>query len=84
MDIQKALIVTLITLTVVILFNIGIYTYAKKRGPHTNTFGRIVQRARHPWKEEKEKLKELSEQVAKFKDLSEGSNHNAGNQSIQD
>jgi len=84
MDIQKAIIVIVITLVVVILFNVGIYAYVKKRGPHVNTFGRIYQRARHPWKEDEEKLKELSEKVAKLKDRSERNHNNAGNRPIQD
>ena len=68
MDFQKALLVILITLVVVIIFNIGIYSYAKKRGSQVNLFTRIYNRAKHPWKEDNEKMKELSEYVTKFKD----------------
>ena len=67
MDIQKALLVIFITLVVVIIFNIGIYSYAKKRGPQINLFTRIYNRAKHPWKEDNEKMKELSEYVTKLK-----------------
>ena len=68
MDIQKALLVIFITLVVVIIFNIGIYSYAKKRGPQINLFTRIYNRAKHPWKEDNEKMKELSDFVTKYKE----------------
>lgn len=67
MDIQKAALIIAIILIVVIIFNLGIYSLAKKRGAEINLFTRVYRRAREPWKDENQKLKELSEQVAQFK-----------------
>lgn len=68
MDIQKALLIIFITLIVVIIFNVGIYSYAKKRGSQINLFTRVYNRAKYPWKEENEKMKELSDYVHEFKE----------------
>lgn len=67
MDMEKAALVILVTLLLVALFNLGIFTMAKKRGGEINLFSRVYRRARDPWKEDREKLKSLSDQVAQLK-----------------
>ena len=68
MDTEKATLVIGITLLIVILFNLAIYTAAKRRGENSITqfkmFSRAFQRARNPWEEDKAKLDELSRTVA--------------------
>ena len=67
MDTQKAFLVILVVLIVVILLNLGIYSYAKKLGSQFKLFSRVYHRAQDPWKEDKAKLEELSESVAMYK-----------------
>lgn len=68
MDIQKTILIIFITLIVVIIFNLGIYSYAKKRGSQINLFTRVYHRAKSPWKEENEKMKELSDYIQEYKE----------------
>lgn len=69
MDIQlNATLVIGVTLLVVVLFNIAIYTVSKRRGEDSinqfKLFSRAFQRARNPWKEDQAKLDELSRKVS--------------------
>ena len=64
---QKKANLFLIILIIVILFNIGIYSYSKRRSNQFKLFTRVYRRAQNPWKEEKLKLNELSEKVASYK-----------------
>jgi hypothetical protein len=67
MEIHKAFLVILVVLLIVILFNLGIYSYSKRRSNQYKFFTRVYRRARDPWKEDKVKLDELSEKVASYK-----------------
>jgi hypothetical protein len=67
MDVEKAALVILVTLLLVVLFNLGIFSMAKKRGGEISIFSRVYRRARDPWKEDREKLESLSDQVAQLK-----------------
>lgn len=69
---EKATLVIVITLVVVILFNLGIYSMVKRRREDTNfqikLFSKAYHRARKPWEEEDAKLEELSKIVSTLKD----------------
>lgn len=78
MELQKTLLVILITLIVVILFNFGIYSYAKKRGSQINLFTNVYRRAKNPFRDENEKLQELSRNVAKYKNYHSQEEEEAG------
>jgi hypothetical protein len=67
MDLQKALLVIGITLAIVIVFNLAIYAAVKRRGGQVGEielFGRVLKKARDPWRDEKANLEVLSKQVA--------------------
>jgi len=68
MDTEKATLIIGITLLVVILFNLAIYTAAKRRGENSinqfKMFSSAIRRARNPWEEDQAKLDELSRTVA--------------------
>ena len=80
MDTQKAALVISITLVIVVLLNLGLYTLVKRR---KNTVGevvlfrRVMKKARNPWEDEQSKLESLAKQVAELKSKSpqEPSNH---------
>jgi hypothetical protein len=68
---QKAtlvVVIILIIVVIVVILNLGIFSMAKNRGRYLRQFSRVYRRAREPWKEDSNKLQELSEQVAKYKD----------------
>ena len=69
MDLGKAALVIVITLILVIIFNVAIYR--SLRGERTvnqiKMLRRVTHRARKPWQDENEKLEELSRRVAKLK-----------------
>jgi hypothetical protein len=71
MDLSKAAIVVGITLLIVILFNLAIFsTFGKKRGDKNETIdmlSRAFKTARDPWKGEDNDLQELSERVDALK-----------------
>lgn len=67
MDLQKALLVIGITLVIVIIFNLAIYVAVKRRDGQVGEielFGRVLKKARDPWRDEKENLEALSKRVA--------------------
>jgi hypothetical protein len=67
MDTEKAFLVIGLTLVLVIVFNLVIYIAVKRRGENPTgqieMLSRVFKRARDPWEEEKERLKELSDIV---------------------
>lgn len=70
MDLDRALIVICITIFVVIALNVGIYL-SMRRGDEVTTISMLrnaARRARDPWKDEDEALKELSHLVSGFKE----------------
>lgn len=70
MDLDRALLVVCITVFAVIAFNVGIYL-SMRRGDDVNTitmFRKAARRARDPWKDEDDALKELSNLVSGLKD----------------
>jgi ribosomal protein S9 len=66
MDYEKALIVVCLTLLIVIGVNAAIYVMVKGSGTVTQVdlMRRAFGRARRPWSDEDEALKELSQRVA--------------------
>lgn len=76
MDMDRALIVVCITVLVVIALNVGIYL-SMRRGDEVTTISMLrnaARRARDPWQDEDEALKELSHLVSGFKERSPGRN----------
>ena len=70
MDLDRALLVVCITVFVVIAFNVGIYL-SMRRGDEVTTISMLreaARRARDPWKDEDDALKELSNLVSGLKD----------------
>lgn len=70
MDLDRAFLVICITVFAVVAINIGIYL-SVRRGDDVNTinmFRKAASRARDPWKDEDDALKELSNLVARLKD----------------
>lgn len=66
MDLDRAFLVIILTVGAVILFNVIIYLSAR-RGNEVNTINlmrKAARRARNPWQDEDDALKELSEIVA--------------------
>lgn len=66
MDLDRAFLVIFLTLGAVILFNVIIYL-SVRRGNEVNTIDlmrKAARRARNPWQDEDDALKELSEIVA--------------------
>jgi hypothetical protein len=76
MDQTKAFIVIGITLFLVVLFNLGIYaSLSDKKGKKSNTVDLLrdaFKKARNPWVDEDNALKELSEIVAKLHNETNG------------
>jgi hypothetical protein len=74
MVVQKATLVIVITIVLVLLFNAAIFMMAKRRGEKSanqiRMIGRVFHRVRNPWEEEEAKLDELSQTVAKLKQQS--------------
>ena len=80
MDTQKAALVISITLVIVVLLNLGLYTLVKRRKNtvgEVELFRRVMKKARNPWEDEQSKLESLAKQVAELKRESpqEPSNH---------
>ncbi|MFZ6028355.1 MAG: hypothetical protein ACOYYS_11625 [Chloroflexota bacterium] len=78
-DGQQASLVICLTVAVVILLNVAIVSLLR-RGPGSSIgqiemLRRAAHRARHPWEEEDEHLKELSRQVAALKKQPEEENN---------
>jgi len=70
MDLDRAFLVVCITVFAVIALNVGIYL-SMRRGDDVNTiamFRKAARRARDPWKDEDDALKELSDLVSGLKD----------------
>ena len=70
MDLDKAFLVVCITVFAVVALNVGIYL-SMRRGDDVNTitmFRNAARRARDPWKDEDDALKELSNLVSGLKD----------------
>lgn len=70
MDFDRALLIVGLTILVVVLFNIMIYL-SLRRGDERTTidmFRKAARRARDPWKDEDDALKELSDLVSNLKD----------------
>ena len=72
LDAQKAALVIGISLVIVILFNLGIYRLAKRRGEDSinqiKMITRVAKRARNPWEEDNARLEALSQTLAKLKE----------------
>lgn len=69
MDIEKAIIVTCITLFLVIGFNAAIYVSVirkKRTVSQVELLRKATKTARKPWQKEDEALQELSDQVKKL------------------
>lgn len=70
MDLGQAALVIVLTLILVIAFNVAIYF--SLRGERTTKqielMRKVAQRVRRPWKDEDEQLKELSQKVRDLKD----------------
>ena len=70
MDGSKAAIVITITLIAVVVFNLVLFAWAKRRGPkpggQIDMFNRAFQRGKNPWGSENDKLAELSATVAEL------------------
>ncbi|MCJ7702853.1 MAG: hypothetical protein MUO62_14820 [Anaerolineales bacterium] len=69
MNTEKAALVITITLIVVILFNLAIYFFAKRRRDtpgEVDLLRKAAKRARNPWAEENANLESLSQLVAKL------------------
>jgi len=69
MDLEKAGLVICLTIFIVVGVNAAIYASVKRGGTvgQIELLRRAASRARHPWKNEDEDLKELSARVAKLK-----------------
>lgn len=71
MDYSKAALVIILTLVIVIGFNVVIYfSYSKRNGSGGGSVDMLrsaFKRARNPWEIEDSNLKELSERVAELK-----------------
>ena len=79
MDYTKVAIVVGITLLVVILFNLGIYSsFGRKKGNQSGTIDMLqsaFKTARNPWKDEDTALQELSERVKALDEKKEKESH---------
>lgn len=78
MDYEKALIVVCLTLLIVVGVNAAIYVLVKGSGTVTqiDLMRRAFGRARRPWSDEDEALKELSQRVASLRQpLTEAKDH---------
>ena len=75
MDGSKAVLVISITLLAVIIFNLALFAWAKRRGPKPGSeidmLSRAFTRSKNPWGNENEKLAELSATVAALKENAE-------------
>jgi hypothetical protein len=70
MNLERAALIVIITLFVVILFNVGLYLAFRNEGSSGNLvemLQRASKRAKHPWKDEDEALAELSRRVKELK-----------------
>jgi len=69
MDLDKALLVIILTVGAVILFNVMIYLSARRGNDVTtiNLMRKAARRARNPWQDEDDALQELSDIVSDFK-----------------
>lgn len=76
MDYSKVAIVVVITLVIVILFNLAIFSsFGRNKGNKPGTVDMLrsaFKTARNPWKDEDTALKELSERVEALKENKEG------------
>lgn len=78
MDTQKATLVIVLTLIIVVLFNLAIYAIVKRR---RNSVGEVdlirkaVKRARDPWGTEKADLEALAKRVAELRDIQPTGDH---------
>jgi hypothetical protein len=69
MDLDRAFLVVCITLIAVVAINVGIYL-SVRRGDDVNAinmFRKAARRARDPWKDEDDALKELSNLVSNLR-----------------
>lgn len=85
MDLDKALLVIILTVGAVILFNVMIYLSAR-RGNEVTTIDlmrKAARRARNPWQDEDDALQELSDIVSGLKSV-EGDAESAEDQSNND
>ena len=85
MDLDKALLVIILTVGAVILFNVMIYLSAR-RGNEVTTIDLMrnaARRARNPWQDEDDALQELSDIVSGLKSV-EGDAESAEDQSNND
>jgi hypothetical protein len=82
MDFEKAFLVISVTLIIVILLNLGLYTLVKRRKNtvgEVELFRRAMNKARNPWEDEQAKLESLAKQVAELKkESSQGSSNHGG------
>ena len=85
MDLDKALLVIILTVGAVILFNVMIYLSARRGNEVTtiNLMRKAARRARNPWQDEDDALKELSDIVSGLKSV-EGDAESAEEQSNND
>jgi hypothetical protein len=70
MNLERAALIVIITLFVVILFNVGLYLAFRNEGSSGNLvemLQRASKRAKDPWKDEDEALAELSRRVKELK-----------------
>lgn len=70
MDADRAIIIAVITILVVILFNVMLYLSLRRGNEITSIdmVRRAARRARAPWKDEDDALEELSKLVNKLKE----------------
>jgi len=85
MDLDKALLVIILTVGAVILFNVMIYLSARRGNEVTtiNLMRKAARRARNPWQDEDDALQELSDIVSGLKSV-EGDAESAEEQSNND
>ena len=85
MDLDKALLVIILTVGAVILFNLMIYLSARRGNEVTtiNLMRKAARRARNPWQDEDDALQELSDIVSGLKSV-EGDAESAEEQSNND
>ena len=74
MDLDRALLVILLTIGGVVLFNIILYLSTRRGNDVTtiNMLRKAARRARNPWEDEDSALRELSEIVAGLQKKDEG------------
>jgi hypothetical protein len=80
MDLDRAFLVICLTVAAVVIFNVMIYLSLRRRKEITtiDLMRKAARRARHPWKDEDDALKELSHLVSNLKSVPRESDETNG------